>query len=68
MTKNKISGIIIMKNERVWDYSYCQIGKPCSCCVDTCSFKVKTYSLDKDQEEKEKENERIAQVYEGSYQ
>ena len=22
-------GIIIMKDEKVWDYSYCQIGSPC---------------------------------------
>ena len=50
-----------MKDERVWDYSHCQIGNPCSCCVDTCSFKIKTYSLDKDQEEKENKNERISE-------
>jgi len=49
-----------MKDERVWDYSHCLIGMPCSCCVDTCSFQIKTYSLDKDQEEKEKKNERIS--------
>ena len=46
-----------MKYEKVWDYSQCQIGHPCSNCDDICTFKI-TYSLVKDQEEKENENER----------
>ena len=48
-----------MKDENAWDFSQCQIGKPCTYCIDTCSFKIKTYSLDKGQDEKENEYERI---------
>ena len=58
MTQNKIFGIIIMKDERVWDFSQCQIGHPCDACVNTCSFKI-TYSLVEGQDEKEKNDERI---------
>ena len=48
-----------MKDEKVWDNSQCQIGHPCNECTDTCSFKIKTYSLDKGQDEKENDkNER----------
>ena len=28
-----------MKDKKVWDFSYCQIGAPCSYCIDTCAFK-----------------------------
>ena len=45
-----------MKDEKVWDYSNCQIGGPCKNCVKLCTFR-----LDKDADEKEKENERIAE-------
>ena len=48
-----------MKDETVWDYSICNIGHPCSKCIDSCSFKKITCSRDNDQDEKEKENERI---------
>ena len=50
---SKNYGIIIMKDEKVWDYSQCQIGHPCDACVETCTFKI-TYSRDNGQEEKEK--------------
>jgi len=46
-----------MKDEKVWDYSHCQIGHPCSECDDICTFKT-TYSLVEGQDEKENENER----------
>ena len=47
-----------MKDEKVWDYSHCQIGHPCSHCLDSCTFKIKTYSLETiDQDEKEKKDE-----------
>ena len=49
-----------MKDERVWDFSECQIGHPCDACVDTCSFRI-TCSLVEGQDEKEKENERISE-------
>ena len=52
-----------MKDERVWDFSQCQIGHPCSVCIDTCSFKI-IHSLDKGQEKKKKKNERITQEHE----
>ena len=51
-----IYDIIIMKDEKVWDYSQCQIGHPCDKCTDTCSFKI-TYSLVEGQDEKENEYE-----------
>ena len=28
-----------MKDEKVWDYSYCLIGSPCNICIDTCTFR-----------------------------
>ncbi len=42
-----------MKDEKVWDYSKCNIGHPCSKCIKKCSFR-----LEKDADEKENENER----------
>ena len=54
-------GIINMKDEKVWDYSQCQIGHPCERCTNTCSFKIKTFRLDKDADEKENKNERITE-------
>jgi hypothetical protein len=42
-----------MKNEKVWDYSICNIGHPCTNCIKECTFR-----LVKDADEKEKENER----------
>ena len=51
----KIYDIIIMKDEKVWDYSYCLIGSPCNTCIKTCTF-----HRDNDVDEKEKENERIS--------
>ena len=49
-----------MKDEKAWDYSLCQIGNPCTNCINTCSFKIKDLQSRKiDQDEKEKENERI---------
>lgn len=47
-----------MKDEKVWDYSQCQIGHPCYGCTDKCTFYKKTYSLDKGQDEKENKYER----------
>ena len=55
-----------MKDERVWDYSHCQIGKPCNTCAPECTFYIVTYSLVKDQEEKENENERTTKKSEGT--
>ena len=47
-----------MKDEKVWDYSQCQIGHPCDTCDPTvCSFYNKTYSLVQGQDEKEKIND-----------
>ena len=43
-----------MKDEKVWDYSICNIGHPCKNCDDICTFR-----RDNDADEKEKENERI---------
>lgn len=43
-----------MKDEKVWDYSICNIGHPCTHCIKECTFR-----LDKGVDEKEKENERI---------
>ena len=51
-----IYGIIIMKDEKVWDYSICNIGSPCKQCIK-CNFSKPTVVLN-DQDEKEKENER----------
>ena len=45
-----------MKDEKVWDFSECQIGHPCTNCDIKCTFR-----LDKGADEKEKENERIAE-------
>ena len=44
-----------MKDEKVWDYSYCLIGAPCNTCIKTCTF-----HRDNDVDEKEKKNERIS--------
>jgi len=30
-----------MKDEKVWDYTKCQIGHPCNECTDTYNFKKK---------------------------
>lgn len=57
----KIYGIIIMKDEKVWDYSICNIGHPCTNCIKECTFR-----LDKGADEKEKENERIAKEFKGT--
>jgi len=54
-----------MKDEKVWDFSQCQIGHPCSACINTCSFRILTYSRDNGQEEKEKKDERISEQPEG---
>lgn len=56
-----IYGIIIMKDEKVWDYSICNIGHPCTNCIKECTFR-----LDKDVDEKEKENERIIEEPKGT--
>lgn len=48
-----------MKDERVWDYSDCQIGHPCANCIKECTFR-----RDSGADEKEKENERISKCYE----
>jgi hypothetical protein len=45
-----------MKDEKVWDYSICNIGSPCKQCIK-CNFSKPTVVLN-DQDEKEKENER----------
>ena len=42
-----------MKDEKVWDYSYCLIGGPCNNCDKQCTFR-----LVKDADEKENKNER----------
>ena len=52
-----------MKDEKLWDYSQCQIGHPCTNCIDTCSFKIKPTALEKGQDEKEKKYERIAKRF-----
>lgn len=54
-----------MKDERVWDYSQCQIGHPCSHCDEICTFKI-TYSLVEGQDKKENENERTIKESEGT--
>ena len=51
-----------MKDERVWDFSDCQIGHPCINCDIKCTFR-----LDKCADEKEKENERIFEESENRY-
>jgi hypothetical protein len=56
-----------MKDETKWNYSECLIGIPCNSCIETCSFKIKSSSLDKGQDEKEKENERISKGTEAGY-
>ena len=49
-----------MKDEKIWDYSHCNIGHPCDRCDEFCTFNKQTYSLETiDQDEKENENERI---------
>jgi len=55
-----------MKDEKVWDYSHCQIGQPCDHCDPSiCTFYI-TYSLDKGQDEKENKNERTIEKSEGN--
>lgn len=44
-----------MKDEKVWDYSQCQIGHPCSKCDDICTFKI-TFRRDNGADEKERKN------------
>jgi len=48
-----------MKDEKVWNFTECQIGHPCAQCINTCSFKIKPTALKKGQDEKEKIYERI---------
>ena len=43
----------MMKDKTAWDYSICNIGHPCTNCINECTFR-----LDKDVDEKEKKNER----------
>lgn len=43
--------VLFMKDEKVWDYSQCQIGHPCKECTDTCSFKIETQENNKENEE-----------------
>ena len=50
-----------MKDEKVWDYSDCQIGHPCKNCDIKCTFR-----LDKDADEKEKNNEQITRESKGT--
>ena len=50
-----------MKDEKIWDYSQCNIGHPCEHCDDTCTFR-----LVKDADEKENENERTIEESERS--
>ena len=45
-----------MKDEKIWDYSKCNIGSPCENCIETCTFR-----LDKVVDEKEKKDERITE-------
>ena len=45
-----------MKDEKIWDYSKCNIGNPCEKCIETCTFR-----LDKVVDEKEKKDERITE-------
>ena len=54
-----------MKDEKMWDYSHCQIGRPCNKCAPECTFYIVTYSLVQGQDEKEKENERIFESTKG---
>ena len=49
-----------MKDEKVWDYSICNIGHPCQECIKKCSFKKPTVAYS-DQDEKEKKYERITE-------
>jgi hypothetical protein len=30
-----------MKDERVWDMSICNIGHPCTNCINSCTFKIR---------------------------
>ena len=53
--------IIIMKDEKFWDYSQCKIGHPCQNCDDICTFRL-VQGVDK----KEKKNERTIEEYEGT--
>ena len=55
-----------MKDEKVWDYTWCPIGGPCLKCVPECNFR-KSSSLVVDQDEKEKKNERISESDEKRY-
>lgn len=50
-----------MKDEKVWDYSYCLIGGPCKNCIEKCTFR-----LDKGADKKEKENERTIEESKGT--
>jgi hypothetical protein len=50
-----------MKDEKVWDYSDCQIGHPCNKCIKECTFR-----LDKGADEKENKNERTIEKFEGT--
>lgn len=50
-----------MKDEKIWDYSICNIGHPCTNCIKECTFR-----LDKDVDEKEKENERTIEEPQGT--
>ena len=45
-----------MKDEKVWDYTKCNIGGPCTICEKNCAFR-----LDKGADEKESKNERISE-------
>ena len=30
-----------MKDERVWDFTECQIGHPCTNCANDCTFRIR---------------------------
>ena len=30
-----------MKDERVWDFTECQIGHPCTSCTNDCTFRIR---------------------------
>lgn len=50
-----------MKDEKVWDYSDCQIGHPCNNCIKECTFR-----RDSGVDEKENENERTTKESKGT--
>jgi len=52
-----------MKDEKIWDYSICNIGHPCTNCDKKCTFR-----LDKGADEKEKKNERTTKEPKGTEQ